>query len=181
MSSSMTDSLPRDRISKALTDANDNGRVSLVPFVTAGYPDKDAFISMLRLIAAEGDVVEIGVPFSDPMADGVTIQRFLTASAVMKREPVHPRSNFVPSDEKVYAFVEVSNASESAKRLLVHFIGPEGKVSGGIELEIPAAVPRWRTWAYPRHFDVPGLWRVEIRNAEGELLGALPFEVEAEL
>jgi tryptophan synthase alpha chain len=71
----MTDSLPRDRISTALTDANDNGRVSLVPFVTAGYPDKDAFISTLRLIAAEGDVVEIGVPFSDPMADGVTIQR----------------------------------------------------------------------------------------------------------
>jgi len=71
----MTDSLPRDRISTALTDANDNGRVSLVPFVTAGYPDKDAFISALRLIAAEGDVVEIGVPFSDPMADGVTIQR----------------------------------------------------------------------------------------------------------
>jgi tryptophan synthase alpha chain len=71
----MTDSLPRDRISTALTDANDNGRVSLVPFVTAGYPDKDAFIGTLRLIAAEGDVVEIGVPFSDPMADGVTIQR----------------------------------------------------------------------------------------------------------
>ena len=71
----MTDTLPRDRISTALTDANDNGRVSLVPFVTAGYPDKDAFISTLRLIAAEGDVVEIGVPFSDPMADGVTIQR----------------------------------------------------------------------------------------------------------
>ena len=46
-----------------------------MPFVTAGYPDKDAFISTLRLIAAEGDVVEIGVPFSDPMADGVTIQR----------------------------------------------------------------------------------------------------------
>jgi tryptophan synthase alpha chain len=71
----MTDSLPRDRISTALTAANDNGRVSLVPFVTAGYPDKDAFIRTLRLIAAEGDVVEIGVPFSDPMADGVTIQR----------------------------------------------------------------------------------------------------------
>jgi hypothetical protein len=113
--------------------------------------------------------------------DGLTIQRFLTAPEVTKREPVDPTSTFFPSDQKVYAFVEVSNVSEFAKRLFVHFIGPEGKVSGGIELEIPAAVPRWRTWAYTRHFDVPGLWRVEIRDAEGRLLGALPFEVEAEL
>jgi len=65
--------------------------------------------------------------------------------------------------------------------LFVHFIGPQGKVSGGIELEIPASAPRWRTWAYTRNFDAPGLWRVEIRDAEGSLLGALPFEVEADL
>jgi tryptophan synthase alpha chain len=71
----MTDILPRDQISAALTKANDNGKVALVPFVTAGYPEKDKFIDMLKSIAAEGDVVEVGVPFSDPMADGVTIQR----------------------------------------------------------------------------------------------------------
>ena len=71
----MTDSLPRDRISAALNAANDNDKVALVPFVTAGYPEKDNFIKTLKSIAAEGDVVEIGVPFSDPMADGVTIQR----------------------------------------------------------------------------------------------------------
>jgi tryptophan synthase alpha chain len=71
----MTAILPRDQISTALTKANDNGKVALVPFVTAGYPEKDKFIDMLKSIAAEGDVVEVGVPFSDPMADGVTIQR----------------------------------------------------------------------------------------------------------
>jgi tryptophan synthase alpha chain len=70
-----TDMLPRDEISAALSDANANGKVALVPFITAGYPEKDGFISTLKAIAAEGDVVEIGVPFSDPMADGVTIQR----------------------------------------------------------------------------------------------------------
>jgi tryptophan synthase alpha chain len=47
----------------------------LVPFVTAGYPDKDTFIETLKSLALEGDVIEVGVPFSDPMADGVTIQR----------------------------------------------------------------------------------------------------------
>ena len=67
--------LPRDRISEALREANANGKTGLVPFVTAGYPDKTAFIETLRKLAEEGAVIEVGVPFSDPMADGVTIQR----------------------------------------------------------------------------------------------------------
>lgn len=113
--------------------------------------------------------------------DGVTIQRFLTTSEISKREPADSPSSFGPQHEKVYAFVEVSNESETDKSLFVHFIGPNGKVSGGIELGIPASVPRWRTWAYTRHFDAPGLWRVEIRDAQGSLLGVLPFEVEAAL
>lgn len=72
----MTDiSTPRDRVSDALRRANADNKVGLVPFITAGYPDKDSFIDTLKAIASEGDVVEVGVPFSDPMADGVTIQR----------------------------------------------------------------------------------------------------------
>jgi len=67
--------LPRERISAALSAASTAGRAALVPFITAGYPDKDAFVSTLKSIAEAGDVIEIGVPFSDPMADGVTIQR----------------------------------------------------------------------------------------------------------
>jgi tryptophan synthase alpha chain len=67
--------LPRDRISASLLSANAAGKVALVPFVTAGYPDKDAFIATLKKLATEGNVIEVGVPFSDPMADGVTIQR----------------------------------------------------------------------------------------------------------
>jgi len=71
----MTELLPRDRITAALTAANNNGKVALVPFVTAGYPEKDAFIATLKALASSSEVIEIGVPFSDPMADGVTIQR----------------------------------------------------------------------------------------------------------
>jgi len=112
---------------------------------------------------------------------GVAIQRLVTASEIDKREPVDPTSTFGPHHDRVYAFVEASNEAESETSLFVHFIGPSGTVSGGIELEIPASVPRWRTWAYTRHFDAPGLWRVEVRDAEGSLLGALPFEVEAGL
>ena len=64
-----------ERIGAALTAANDAGRPALVPFITAGYPEPADFISTLQAIAASGDVVELGIPFSDPMADGMTIQR----------------------------------------------------------------------------------------------------------
>ena len=64
-----------ERIGAALTAANDAGRTALVPFITAGYPEPADFITTLQAIAAVGDVVELGIPFSDPMADGMTIQR----------------------------------------------------------------------------------------------------------
>ena len=48
---------------------------AIVPFITAGYPDKDSFLDLVTSLAKTADVIEIGVPFSDPMADGVTIQR----------------------------------------------------------------------------------------------------------
>jgi tryptophan synthase alpha chain len=64
-----------ERVSAAITRANEEGRTALVPFVTAGYPDPGTFVDTLQAVASVGDVVEIGVPFSDPMADGMTIQR----------------------------------------------------------------------------------------------------------
>jgi tryptophan synthase alpha chain len=63
------------RLSAAIGAANDAGRPALIPFITAGYPEPEDFIETLRSIASVGDVVELGIPFSDPMADGMTIQR----------------------------------------------------------------------------------------------------------
>ncbi len=64
-----------ERISAALNAATESGRPGLVPFITAGYPRADQFIDTLKAVASVGDVVELGIPFSDPMADGMTIQR----------------------------------------------------------------------------------------------------------
>lgn len=64
-----------ERITAAIRAANEAGRTGLVPFVTAGYPEPKDFIGTLQAVAAVGDVVEVGIPFSDPMADGMTIQR----------------------------------------------------------------------------------------------------------
>jgi tryptophan synthase alpha chain len=65
----------RDRISAAIGAAVSQGRPALVGFLTAGFPTCADFKRNLTEVASVCDVVEIGVPFSDPMADGSTIQR----------------------------------------------------------------------------------------------------------
>jgi tryptophan synthase alpha chain len=64
-----------DRISAAIGAAVAQGRPALVGFLTAGFPTRADFRRNLAEVASVCDVVEIGVPFSDPMADGSTIQR----------------------------------------------------------------------------------------------------------
>jgi tryptophan synthase alpha chain len=51
-------------------------RAALIPFITAGDPDPSGTVAMMhRLVEAGADIIELGVPFSDPMADGPVIQR----------------------------------------------------------------------------------------------------------
>ena len=64
-----------ERIAAAIDAATQSGRPGLIPFITAGYPEPQRFVDTLKSVASVGDVVELGIPFSDPMADGMTIQR----------------------------------------------------------------------------------------------------------
>jgi len=53
-----------------------SGHKALIPYVTVGYPSIEATLKVVPLLAQNGaDIVELGIPFSDPLADGVTIQR----------------------------------------------------------------------------------------------------------
>jgi tryptophan synthase alpha chain len=64
------------RIERRFADLRAAGRKALIPFVTAGDPEPGATVPLLHdLVAAGADLLEIGVPFSDPMADGPVIQR----------------------------------------------------------------------------------------------------------
>jgi len=63
------------RLETAIRRAAGEGRPAIAAFLTAGFPARAGFDRVLAAVAAEADIVELGVPFSDPMADGVTIQR----------------------------------------------------------------------------------------------------------
>lgn len=64
------------RIQSTFERLRKSGRKALIPYVTAGDPSLDATAAILReMVAAGADILEVGVPFSDPMADGPVIQR----------------------------------------------------------------------------------------------------------
>ncbi len=63
------------RIEARFADLKAEGRAALVTFVTAGDPDYDTSLELLRALPGAGaDVIELGMPFTDPMADGPAIQ-----------------------------------------------------------------------------------------------------------
>ena len=66
---------PQDSISEAICNASAGGKPALVAFMTAGFPSRERFAADLLKVGVAADVIEIGLPFSDPMADGMTIQR----------------------------------------------------------------------------------------------------------
>jgi tryptophan synthase alpha chain len=64
------------RIAAAFRAARDAGRVALVPYIVAGYPDAETSLRIaLAAIDAGADLLVVGLPYSDPLADGATLQR----------------------------------------------------------------------------------------------------------
>ena len=68
----MSTSILTTRIMEALAA----GRKALIPFLPGGFPDKERFFDELEALDAGGaDIIEIGVPFSDPVADGPVVEK----------------------------------------------------------------------------------------------------------
>ncbi len=75
-SASPTTSSDADRLAARFAGWREADRRALIPYLTAGYPDPGATPDLLRRLARAGaDIIELGIPFSDPVADGPTIQR----------------------------------------------------------------------------------------------------------
>lgn len=72
-------------IKEAFENANKRNKPAIIPYFTAGYPSLEASYKVFKTMADAGaDIIEIGVPFSDPLADGPTIQ-FSSAEALSKK------------------------------------------------------------------------------------------------
>ncbi len=65
----------RDHIAAAFQKARQNQSAALMPYFTLGYPERQTSLEIIAAIAPYSDLLELGVPFSDPLADGPTIQR----------------------------------------------------------------------------------------------------------
>jgi len=68
------------RIDAAFRAAKDEGRAALMPYMMAGYPDSETSRAVAEAYAESADLVELGVPFSDPLADGPTIHAAATVA-----------------------------------------------------------------------------------------------------
>lgn len=86
----MMTATPATRIDATFARLRDEGRAALVTFITAGDPGYEASLELLKALPGAGaDVIELGMPFSDPMADGPAIQasslRALRAGQTMRK------------------------------------------------------------------------------------------------
>jgi tryptophan synthase alpha chain len=71
----------RERIAAAFATARGQGRAALIPYVVAGYPDAETSLAAALACADAGaDLLEVGLPYSDPLADGATLQRASAAA-----------------------------------------------------------------------------------------------------
>lgn len=88
----MTTTEHTSRVSTVLADAKKDGRAALVGYLPVGYPDVDTSIeAMLAMVRAGVDIVEIGLPYTDPLMDGPVIQ---TAATGALAAGVHVRDVF---------------------------------------------------------------------------------------
>jgi tryptophan synthase alpha chain len=144
---------PSEKISAAIRAAE--GGTAIVAFITAGYPLREKFREHLTQVGNEADVVEIGVPFTDPMADGMTIQRssrealrqgvslrwLLEELADMQRQGVHPRAPLVLMSylNPLLSFGFDKLASAAVKAGVCGFIIPDLPYDEGEELRTALA------------------------------------------
>ena len=67
--------MAKTRITERFDSLATAGRSALIPYIMAGDPNPDASVPLMHtLVESGGDLIELGVPFSDPMADGKVIQ-----------------------------------------------------------------------------------------------------------
>lgn len=104
-----------------------------------------------------------------------TIARLVVGTGVENREPVGVAEMFPAATEKVYCFLEATEITKDTVISFVWFYG--GKEVSKVDLPLQPG-PRWRTFANKTVAGMTGDWKVEIRDATGNLVKDLTFKVE---
>jgi hypothetical protein len=148
--------------------------------VTTAHPAIDALVpSRSSAIPAEApstaDTVEPPEVFR---AGDLELRRLAVTREVLHREPVNPGQRFPAESRPMVAFLELVNHGRDVRVVEVTFVGPDGREVGLIDLDVPADMPRYRTWARSRMVTTAGEWLAEVRDEDGALLGTSRFVLE---
>lgn len=140
------------------------GQKAFIPFITCGYPDMDNFIRTYELLDSSGaDIIEIGIPFSDPLADGPVIQK--TSNIALK--------NGVNTDTVFEAVKNIRKKSKTPIALLVYFnmiykYGVDkflgNAASAGASGVIIPDLPMEEYESYSRYFSGSGIENIMITS-----------------
>lgn len=111
----------------------------------------------------------------------LTVAEISTARAYTAAEgATDPTTTFSRTDGRVFVVVRIENPARTEQDIRVAFERAEGTAAagtrGGVALHIPAS-PRYRTVARTSTNRAPGRWRAVVRNAEGEVIGQVEFEI----
>jgi hypothetical protein len=116
------------------------------------------------------------IDFED-VDSALRVRRLTITSAIHDREPEDDLTTLHAGDhDRVYAFLELENRGDETT-VVVTFERDDGTITGDVELDIPANVGRWRTWAFTRHL-TPGQWRAVVRDSERFVISDQSFDVE---
>ncbi len=124
-------------------------------------------------------------PAPAPRTGELRVRRMQVTSGIEDREPIDHPSSFGPDDERVYAFVELSNPGDAPREIVVTF-EHGARATGRVTLTVPAHMPRYRTWAWTNgarhapHDGEPESWTAIVRDEAGDEIATSPFLVRAD-
>jgi tryptophan synthase alpha chain len=131
-----------ERIAAAFKSAADEGRAALMPYMMAGYPDRETGMAVAAAYVDSGaDLIELGVPFSDPLADGPTIHAAATtaldagATLATALEVSRSISDRVPVVFMAYANMVLAHGGATEFAKLVGAAGAAGAIVPDLPLE----------------------------------------------
>ena len=130
------------RIEQTFTALGANQRTALIPFITAGDPSPAATVAIMHaLVRAGADIIELGVPFSDPMADGPVVQRAserALAQGVSLRDVLAMTSEFRKSNSTTpIVFMGYANPIEAMGQVKFVEAARDAGVDGVLVVDYP--------------------------------------------